>query len=251
MSVKNIDITSDVQCPFCLIGVKQILNAVEKYKKDHPQSSEYQIRLLPYQLDPCLTEEPGNRVEYYYKKFGEVRAKQIMSSMGSRLESLGFKSDYGGTVASTHYCHRLQTYALLNHPSKQLPLAMDIFEGFHGYKKNPCDKEWLASLAAKHGIFESESKALEWLDGNECDAEVKQSYVIAKKLGVTGVPFFVFQGQYAASGAMGEDEFYKLLAEIDKRENTPKQDTPAILAEGEVCGREGGSCGNDMVAASS
>ncbi|KAK6908989.1 hypothetical protein L486_01362 [Kwoniella mangroviensis CBS 10435] len=239
MSVKRIDITSDIQCPFCLIGVKQLLNTLEKYKTDHPESSEHQIRLLPYQLDPCLTHEPSSRLDYYKKKFGEEKAKQITSAMGARLESLGYKSDYGGTVSSTHLAHRIQTYALLKNPSKQLPLAMDIFEGFNGYKKDPSDKQWLSSLAVKHSVFENEQQATQWLEGNECDEQVRQSYMIAKKLGVTGVPFFVFQGQYAASGAMGEEEFYKLLEEIDKRESTPKQDSPAIIAQGEACQTDG------------
>ncbi|WWC65593.1 uncharacterized protein I303_108212 [Kwoniella dejecticola CBS 10117] len=238
MSVKKIDITSDVQCPFCLIGVKQMLDAVEKYKADHPSSGEYQIRLLPYQLDPTLTDKPKSRVQSYKEKFGEAKAEQIMATMGPRLESLGFKSDYGGTISSTHLAHRIQTYALLKNPDKQIPLAMDVFRGFHGDRKDPSDKEWLSSLAVKHSIFPSEKVALDWFDGHECCEEVKQSYLIAKRLGVTGVPFFLFQEKYAASGAMGVDEFYKLLEEIDKRESTPKQDQPAIIAHGESCGHD-------------
>ncbi|WWC93113.1 uncharacterized protein L201_008079 [Kwoniella dendrophila CBS 6074] len=238
MSVKRIDITSDLQCPFCLIGVKQMLNAVEKYKSNNPSSTEYQIRLLPYQLDPSLTEEPKSRIEEYNKKFGPEKAQQIMSSMGPRLENLGYKCDYGGTVSSTHLVHRLQTYVLMTKPEVQIPLAMDIFKGFHGYQKDPNDKQWLSSLSIQHGIFKTEDEAVNWLNGKDLDEQVKQSYLIARKLGVTGVPFFLFQDKYAASGAMGEDEFVKLLEEIDRRESTPKQDQHPVLARGESCGEK-------------
>ncbi|WVQ96224.1 hypothetical protein IAU59_003328 [Kwoniella sp. CBS 9459] len=241
MAVMKIDITSDVICPFCLIGVKQMLNAIEKYKTLHPSSSlDFQMRLLPYQLNAGLSEEPQNRLDYYKRKFGEGKAEQIVGSMGGRFADLGYKADFSGTVSQTHLAHRLQTYALLQGPAKQVSLAMDIFEGFHCDRKHPSDKAWLASLAAKHGIFQSEEAASKWLDGEECDLEVKKAYAMAQKLGVTGVPFFVFQDKYAASGAMGEDEFVKLLEEIEKRESLTtangRQDTKAgVVAEGEIC----------------
>jgi predicted DsbA family dithiol-disulfide isomerase len=65
----------------------------------------------------------------------------------------------------------------------------------------------LSTLAVKHGIFVNTQAAQEFLRGKECDAEVKRAYATAHRLGVTGVPFFVFQDRYAASGAMGVDEF--------------------------------------------
>ncbi|WRT69406.1 uncharacterized protein IL334_006391 [Kwoniella shivajii] len=235
MSVKKIDITSDVNCPFCLIGVKQILNATEKYKAKHPSSPDFQIRLLPYRLDPNLTPEPKSREEYYRKRFGDAKAEMIFKTMGPKLESMGFKADFGGTLSSTHLAHRLQTYALLTKPNNQVPLAMDVFEGFHGYKKDPSDKQWLSQLATKHEIFQTEKEALDWLNGNECDEEVTKGYLIAQRLGVTGVPFFVFQDKYAASGAMGEEELLKLLEEIDQRESTPTQGSNGLLAQGDSC----------------
>ncbi|OCF43490.1 hypothetical protein I317_02640 [Kwoniella heveanensis CBS 569] len=225
MAVMKIDITSDVICPFCLIGVKQMMNAIQKYKTLHSSSSlDFQIRLLPYQLNAGLSEQPQTRLDYYKRKFGEDRAEQIVESMGGRFAELGYKADFSGEISQTHLAHRLQTYALLQGPAKQLPLAMDIFEGFHCNRKHPSDRPWLASLAAKHGIFASEEVALKWLDGEECDLEVKKAYAMAQKLGVTGVPFFVFQDKYAASGAMGEDEFVKLLEEIEKRESLNSKD---------------------------
>lgn len=65
-------------------------------------------------------------------------------------------------------------------------------------------------MAVKHGVFPDEKAAREWLDGKQCDKEVKKAYGTARDLGVTGVPFFVFQDKYAASGAMGTEEFVRV-----------------------------------------
>jgi len=91
---------------------------------------------------------------------------------------------------------------------------MDLFLGCHSEGKTPSDKTWLSSIAVKHGIFQSESAAKDWLEGSECDEEVKKDYRHAKELGVTGVPFFVFQDKYAASGAMGVDQFVNVSLNV-------------------------------------
>lgn len=117
-------------------------------------------------------------------------------------------------------------------------------------------------MAVKHGIFPDEKAAREWLDGKQCDKEVKKAYGTARDLGITGVPFFVFQDKYAASGAMGTEEFVRvssyrffsnlvplltkallmqLLEEIDRREKVFGEKSAPPLKGGETCTNEG-SC---------
>ncbi|KIR34458.1 hypothetical protein I352_02704 [Cryptococcus deuterogattii MMRL2647] len=236
----KIDITSDVICPFCLIGVKQLLAAIDKYKITHPDA-EFNIRFLPYELNSSLTEEPVPRKQFYATKFGEEKAAQILSMLPAKYEAVGCKCDLSGDISSTQLAHRLQTYALCHHPSAQLPLVLDVFIGFHSEAKHPSDKPWLSSLAVKHGIFPDEKAAREWLDGKQCDKEVKKAYGTARDLGVTGVPFFVFQDKYAASGAMGTEEFVQLLEEIDRREKVFSEKSAPPLKGGETCTNDG-SC---------
>lgn len=157
----------------------------------------------------------------------------------AKYEAVGCKCDLSGNISSTQLAHRLQTYALCHRPSAQLPLVLDIFTGFHSEAKHPSDKPWLTSLAVKHGIFPDEKAAREWLDGKQCDKEVKKAYGTARDLGVTGVPFFVFQDKYAASGAMGTEEFVRLLEEIDQREKVFSEKSAPALKSGETCTNEG------------
>ncbi|WVN87019.1 uncharacterized protein L203_102195 [Cryptococcus depauperatus CBS 7841] len=224
----KIDITSDVTCAFCLIGLKQLLAAIETYKANN-QDVDFNIRFLPYQLNPQLTESPISKLDFYKMKFGEEKTKRIVETLPAKYASVGCKCDSSGAISSTHLAHRLQTYTLCYHPSSQLPLALDVLMGYHSEGKHPSDKSWLSSLAVKHGIFENGAKAKEWLDGNECDVEVNKAYVTAKRLGVTGVPFFVFQDKYAASGAMGTKEFVNLLEEVQRRENILKEKPMSVL----------------------
>jgi len=113
-------------------------------------------------------------------------------------------------VSSTHLAHRLMTYALRNDPASQLPLAMNLFEAHHLDGQHLSDRDFLTYQAMLFNLFPSGTQARQWLDSDECDAEVRRAYASAHRLGVTGVPFFVFQQKYAASGAMGVDEFVKV-----------------------------------------
>lgn len=134
------------------------------------------------------------------------------------------------------------TYALRNDPTSQLPLAMNLFEAHHLDGQHLSDRDFLTYQAMLFNLFPSGAQARQWLESDECDAEVRRAYASAHRLGVTGVPFFVFQQKYAASGAMGVDEFVKvcvrrlsagamliiqLLEEIGRREDLSPAPTSA------------------------
>ncbi|RSH94154.1 hypothetical protein EHS25_003957 [Saitozyma podzolica] len=213
----KIDVTSDVISPFCLIGMKQLQAAVEKFRALHPSVClEPTIRFLPFELNPGLSEVPVSRRLVLEKKFGKERATAIIAMVDEKLRALGVEPHRGNPdplrasdtlTSSTHLVHRLQTYTLLHHPDLQLALAMDLLTAYHQSGFPPSDRQTLADIAVKHRVFPSRDDALRFLEGDECDAAVRRAYVISHTLGVTGVPFFVFQDQYAARGAMGVDEF--------------------------------------------
>lgn len=110
-------------------------------------------------------------------------------------------------MSQSHLAHRLTEYAGQVNPSVQLALAMDIFNLYHVEGVHLSERNALAKIGVKHGLFASEDAGLAWLAGGACDLEVKKAYQTAQRMGITGVPFFVFQDKYAASGAMGVDEF--------------------------------------------
>ncbi|KAL7424874.1 hypothetical protein Q5752_000560 [Cryptotrichosporon argae] len=218
MAVIKVDVTSDVICPFCLLGVKQLEDAIAQYKTSHP-SAEFEIRLLPFQLNGHLPDAPQSRAAYATAKFGAERWASIRTAMRDKFCAAGLgEPNLDGEIASTHQAHRLQTLALQQSAAVQLALAHDIFDAYHLRGVSPADRGLLTSLAVKHGLFGTAEDASRWLDGKACDDDVKRGYMRAHQLGVTGVPFFVFQDKYAASGAMGVDEFVGIINEIAQRE---------------------------------
>ncbi|KAK8849432.1 hypothetical protein IAR55_004764 [Kwoniella newhampshirensis] len=231
----QIDITSDVVCPFCPIGTKQLTAAIDQYKSTHPSAPEFNIRFLPYQLDPTMSETPIPRTQYLAKKFGAERVEPINKAMEAKFEAIGLKGDFNGPVSNSHLAHRLLSWASRRAPQNQFALSMDLFEGFHCNRHHTSDRAWLASLGVKHGLFRDEQEGLEWLDSETCEEEVKGAYRRAKEAGITGVPFFVFQDKYAASGAAGTDEFVKLLEEIIRLETENKTATTKTEVNGDAC----------------
>ena len=64
----------------------------------------------------------------------------------------------------------------------------------------------------RYGLFSNRTDALRWLEGDECDYEVTRAYAVARRMGVTGVPFFVFGTRWGASGAVGVPRFLEVRA---------------------------------------
>lgn len=124
-------------------------------------------------------------------------------------------------VANTHLAHRLTEYAAEVKPAAQLPLAMDLFADNHFHGVSPTDRDALAALGVKHGLFPDAPAARAWLAGTGSDAAVRAAYAAARRRGVSGVPFFLFQDKYPASGAAGVDEFSRILAQVARAEGFP------------------------------
>jgi len=160
-----------------------------------------------FQLNGVLTETPVSRREWGECKFGAERWKAVSASLCSKFGAVGIKVNPDGYMSSSHLAHRLTEYAAEVKPEIQLPLSMDLFTLHHVQGTHLSDKIALSNLAVKYGLFADPADALAWLNSKGSDLEVKKAYQRAQRSGITGVPFFVFQDKYAASGAMGVDEF--------------------------------------------
>lgn len=152
--------------------------------------------------------EPELRSVMYAKKFGKERSEQLAKAMDGRFRGLGIEPPPADAKTSqSHTGQRLLTYALVHHPDKQLSMGEALFDAYHSKGIHPGDLDLLSSVAVDHGVFASKAEAVTWLQGNDFDREVRQAYSVAQRMGVTGVPFFIFQDKFAASGAIGEEEF--------------------------------------------
>ncbi|BEJ11515.1 hypothetical protein CspHIS471_0109370 [Cutaneotrichosporon sp. HIS471] len=230
----KVDVTSDFLCPFCLLGVRQLELAIEKYREREPEPFNVEICMRPFQLNGLISEVPMQRCEYGEKKFGAERWQCVCDSLTAKFKSVGVDYKTDGYMSQSHLAHRLTEYAGQIKPASQLGVAMDIFNLYHVEGVHLSDRDGLAEVGVKHGLFSDKDEGLAWFDGTTCDHEVKKQYQTAQRMGITGVPFFVFQDKYAASGAMGVDEFVDILSDINKREKGVKTGQPTFQS-GEQC----------------
>ena len=87
--VLNIDILSDVVCPWCYVGKRQIEAALALYAQQHPGAEPPRVSWRPFQLNPQLPAEGMSRQEYVLQKFGAARAKDVYA----RVTAVG--AEYG------------------------------------------------------------------------------------------------------------------------------------------------------------
>jgi len=85
----NIDIISDVVCPWCYIGKRQIEAALALYAQEHPGAEKPSVTWRPFQLNPQLPAEGMSRQDYVVQKFGAARSKDIYARVA------GVGAEYG------------------------------------------------------------------------------------------------------------------------------------------------------------
>lgn len=218
----RVDITSDTICPFCILGVRQLQVAAEKYKATHPSAPELDLHFHPFQLGGGgkFTETPVNRREYMSSNYGAERSAAFAQNFDRQYKSLGLDGfAFDGKLASSHLGHRLTAYAEDKKPEEAAGVAFDLMKNYQVDGHSPSDRDRLAQIAVNHHLFPTEQAAKDWLAGDEKDAEVRKQYKEAVDSGITGVPFFVFDKKYATSGAVGEDQFENIIDQVVKKEN--------------------------------
>lgn len=207
----EIEIYSDVVCPWCYIGKRRLERALESYDGD------VTIRYRPFQLDPTPVPEPRPLVESMAAKFGgpertrEIFAHTTAVAAGADLD-LRFDR---ALTANTFDAHRLIWFA------GRHGRAAEVVEALHrAYFTDGVDigsPASLATVAAGAGLDGPEVR--QFLDGDGGAAEVRAELTAARELGVTSVPTFVLAGKYAVTGAQEPETLLAALTEVASRES--------------------------------
>lgn len=201
----QIDIISDVVCPWCYVGKKQLERALAK----RPQL-QAEIRWFPYQLHPEAPAEGYPYRETIERKYG----RQMIEGMFARLTAAGksvgieFQLDRIARGANTLNAHRVIEWARAADCEDAMVEA--LFKAYFCAGRDVGDPETLAAIAGEVGMPGANTLA-ERLAGPDGRAEVLDRMAYSRDQGVTGVPFFVFAGTLSLSGAQSEETFLYLL----------------------------------------
>ena len=190
----RIDVVSDVVCPWCFVGKRRLEQAIA-LAPDVPAS----IFWRPFQLDGTIPKGGIPREEYLNRKFGVNRAKD----MYARLEKLGeevgipFAFEKIKVSPNTLDAHRLLRWAQTvgtQSAVKERLLTLFFIEG-----EDIGDHDLLAEVGAQNGLDRAVIERL--LSGTTDEEEVREEIATAQRMGINGVPFFIFNNKVGASGA--------------------------------------------------
>ena len=199
----SIDIVSDFICPWCFIGKKRLKDALVLVREKHPDTS-FQINWLPYFLGLDTPSEGVAYQPFMEAKFGGARK---LAEMQARVLAAG--QDAGVAMAldkitvrpNTLAAHRLVYRAQsLGHPPAEIESLVDrLFAGYFQRGEDIGKIATLAEMAVECG--DRKDEVIDYLMSAQGDQAVRSLFEQVGKLGVSGVPFFIFQRSLAVSGA--------------------------------------------------
>ena len=196
----QIDIISDVVCPWCFIGKRNLEKALGQYAAKHPDAEAPKIIWHPFQLNPDLPVEGMSRQEYLSSKFGgPERAREIYDRVAQAGAAAGidFRFDVIQAQPNTVDAHQLILLALAF--DAQDGVVESLFSGYFFEGRDLRDRQTLIELAERGGLPRTEAQRC--LETQQLRKQVEEQQNHALSLGVQGVPFFIFDQKLAASGA--------------------------------------------------
>lgn len=227
----TVDIYSDVVCPWCYIGKRRFESALDQVGDE--LGADLEISYKPYQLDPTAAPGVSTPVfEAYTKKFGgPEQAARIIEHVTdvASADGLDFRMDQA-LRANTLLAHRLLWLA--GQPGSQVgqePLKERLLKAYFIDGLAIGDPDVLADCAAEVGFDRAD--VADFLASDRGVAEVRAELEEARESGITAVPTYVFNGQWAVPGAQDPDTFVRVLTKMAERAAESSDDDPAPVAD--------------------
>jgi predicted DsbA family dithiol-disulfide isomerase len=205
----RIDFVSDIACPWCVVGLRGLLTALDAIGGDVAD-----IHMQPFELNPDMVPEGENTFEHVRKKYGSTpersaAARQALTDAGARV---GFAFNYSPEtrIWNTFDCHRLLHWAGLE--GRQLALKQALFKAFFTNQLPVNDPQVLANAAAEAGL--DPNRAREILSTGQYADEVRHEEQIWIRSGINAVPSVVINGKWLIQGGQPPQVFEQALREI-------------------------------------
>ena len=194
----QIDVVSDVVCPWCYIGKRKLARSLELYAKRMPDAEPPQVAWHPYQLNPDLPETGVDRRDYLERKFGgrsaEIYAR--ISAVGAEV-GIPFAFDRVARQPNTLAAHSL--IALAGDAGLQDVLVEALFRAYFVDGRDLTANETLSAVACEAGLAKDRVDAC--VTSARVRERVRAEDAQARRIGMEGVPFFLFNRRRAVSGA--------------------------------------------------
>jgi predicted DsbA family dithiol-disulfide isomerase len=205
----QVDIFSDVVCPWCAIGKRRFEAALQGFA----HAEEVDVTWRAFELDPSApTVSDSDTASYLAEKYGMSREQaadsQEQLAAIAALEGLEFHFE-NTRRANTFDAHRILHYARV--VGQQGALKERLFIAYFTDGEPIGDRGTLLRLATEVGLDPSEVSHV--LESDQYAKEVRADELDARKLGITGVPFFVIDRHFGISGAQSPETIRHVLDE--------------------------------------
>lgn len=202
----TITIWSDIRCPFCYIGKRKLENAISQFK----HKEDITIEWKSFELDPNLRTNPNiSTMDYFVNKgANKDQMSQMLANTIAMAKEVGLEFNFkDSVVANSFNAHKLLHAA--KKINKQNEAKELLFKAHFTEGKNIDDMKVLVAIG-EHLGFNAEDIEKQ-INDPALDKNVAEDQIQAKEIGVTGVPFFVFNNKHAFSGAQPEEVFLEAL----------------------------------------
>jgi predicted DsbA family dithiol-disulfide isomerase len=217
----TVDIVSDAICPWCFIGKRRFERALRKA----PGDIEVMVGWRPYQLNPEMPPEGMDRKAYLAAKFGgDGRADQIYKQVREAGAGEGIEFNFEGMrrTPNTINAHRL--IGVAGRAGRQDPVVEALFRAYFLDARDIGDAATLVEIGAGAGL---DAKVLaDYFAGRDDVERVEAEDAMARRMGIQGVPCFIFNRKYAISGAHEPAAFLEVF-DVLRREAGAAAPAPA------------------------
>ncbi len=205
----RIDVWADLVCPWCYLGKRRLEQAL----RDAGLGERVQVVTRSFELDPTLP--PGevfDQAELLMRKYR--RSETQVHAMMTRLEQLAAQDGLtmrlvGGKAGNTFAAHRLVHLGRAR--GREEAVLERLYRAHFTEQRSIFDTAALVALAGEAGLDPGEARRV--LEGDDYAEAVRAEAAQAAALGAGGVPFFVFDGRYAVSGAQPPELLREVLEE--------------------------------------
>lgn len=204
----RIDIVSDVMCPWCVIGYRQLAQALQATGIAHD------IHWHPFELNPGMPPEGQNVREHLAEKYGSTQ--QESDNNRARMAAVGaevgfeFRFNDDTRMHNTFNAHQLAHWA--DQQGKAHELAQALFAAHFTDGRNLSDNQVLADIAAEVGLERAEALAV--LEDQRYATAVRDAEQSWMQQGIQSVPAIIFNRRHLVSGAQGMENYTSILNQI-------------------------------------
>jgi predicted DsbA family dithiol-disulfide isomerase len=202
----TVDIVSDAICPWCFIGKRRF----ERALKEAPSDIEVMLAWRPYQLNPDMPPEGMDRKAYLAAKFGgDTRSERIYQAVREAGAGEGIHFNFVGMMRTPNTINAHRLIGLAGRGGRQDPVVEALFRAYFLDGRDIGDAGTLVEIGAAAGL---DAKVLaDYFAGRDDVERVEAEDAMARRMGIQGVPCFIFNRKYAISGAQEPAAFLEVL----------------------------------------